>query len=472
MSHATGMWGGRFEGDADAVFRALNDSLPIDWRLVSQDIRGSMAWASGLVRAGVLSAEDGRAVRAALGDLLQHAQALRDPPIESGAEDVHTWVEQELTARIGELGKKLHTGRSRNDQVATDLRLWLMDVLEERVGQCRALQRALCRLSRRAGSTPIPSYTHLQKAQPVLFAHWCLAYVEMLERDVERLRQTRARTSVCPLGSAALAGTTFQVDRGALAVELGFDAVSGNSLDAVSDRDFVLDAISSAAVCGLHLSRLAEDLIIYASTEFGFVALGDAVTSGSSLMPQKKNPDSLELLRGKAGRLAGGFVTMAMTIKGLPLAYNKDLQEDKEALFDAMDQLGLVLSLAAMTIDETDAVTDRCRGSASTGYLNATEAADHLVARGVPFRTAHEQVGGLVRAAIKAGVELEDLPIDLVHEIAPAAGESWKQDLGLERSLSRRDVLGGTAPQQVAGAISGWEQRLGLADQPPPRGDG
>ncbi|MEM1331441.1 MAG: argininosuccinate lyase [Planctomycetota bacterium] len=455
------LWSGRFAEEPAELFRAANDSLPVDWRLVAQDIRGSRAWAAALHSVGVLNADELNRILDGLDEILA---VTRDhgvrPPIESGAEDVHTWVEWELTARVGDLGKKLHTGRSRNDQVATDLRLWTMETLDDRVREARMAQRALCELARRAGSTAVPSYTHLQRAQPVLFAHWCLAYVEMLDRDTARLEHARSAAAVCPLGSAALAGTTYAIDRERLARELGFDGVSGNSLDAVSDRDFVLDALSASAVCGVHLSRLAEDLIVYASSEFGFVQLGDAVSSGSSLMPQKKNPDSLELLRGKAGRLSGAFANVLITCKALPLAYNKDLQEDKAALFDAMDQLSLLLRLTALTVRHTHLNEDRCNAAARTGYLNATEAADHLVAAGVPFRTAHEQVGAMVREAIGAGVELHELPMDRVRAHAPDAGPCWSDDLSLAASLARRDVVGGTAPKRVAAALGDWEGRL------------
>ncbi len=455
------MWGGRFASGPDELFRAINDSLPFDWTLVEQDITGSIAWARGLVGAGVLSAAESERLIAALSTVREEARALPGPPTDSGAEDVHTWVEQRLIALVGDLGKKLHTGRSRNDQVATDLRLWTRDAIDARLADIREAQAALVALGERAGSVFLPGYTHLQRAQPIVLGHWCLAYVEMLERDRQRLADARTRANLCPLGSAALAGTAYPIDRGAIASELGFDAPTANSLDSVSDRDFVIETLAAASLCAAHLSRLAEELIIYTTGEFGFVTFGDEVTSGSSIMPQKKNPDALELIRGKTGRIIGHHTAMLIAIKGLPLAYNKDLQEDKEPIFDAMRQLSLCLRLAAKTVESSDWHADRCRAAAAGSFSNATELADYLVGRGVAFRDAHHQVGQLVRVAIERECALEDLSLDQIRGVAPAAEDGVFERLTLESAVARRDVPGGTSPKRVNAQLASWRAKLG-----------
>ena len=363
---------------------------------------------------------------------------------------------------LGPLGKKLHTGRSRNDQVATDLRLWTRDAIDARTRDLRELQRALVRLAEREISpsgdagrpTPFPGFTHLQPAQPVLLAHWALAHLEALDRDATRLADARARLNRCPLGSAALAGTGYPIDRDTLAADLGFDAPTPNSLDAVADRDFALETLAACAICATHLSRLGEELIIYSTREFGLVEMDDAVTSGSSIMPQKKNPDACELLRGKTGRIIGDLTGLLVTCKGLPLAYNKDLQEDKEPLFDAFDQLGVCLRIATRVIDGCSFDRDRCRAAALAGFANATELADYLVGQGVPFRDAHEQVGALVRVALARGVTLEDLTLDDLRAHAPATRGDVFDRLTLDATLAKRDVPGGTAPVRVRAALA------------------
>lgn len=448
-----GMWGGRFTGAADPLFCAINDSLPVDWRLVQQDIRGSIVWARALGRADVLSDEEVEALAGGLKQLADEAKEMPNPPLESGAEDVHTWVEQQLVARLGAVGKKLHTGRSRNDQVATDLRLWSMGAMDGTVAEVRSVQDALIGLGERSIEVILPGYTHLQRAQPVLFAHWCLAYVEMLERDVARLRAARAMAAQCPLGCGALAGTAYPVDREWIAEKLGFDGPCLNSLDAVSDRDFVLDALAAAGACSMHLSRMAEDLIVYASQEFAFVEPDDGVTSGSSLMPQKKNPDALELMRGKCGRIGSAHAAMLMTMKGLPLAYNKDLQEDKALLFGAFDDLSLCLKIAARIVGGLKVDGEKCRTAAVRGGTLATELADYLVSKGVAFRDAHEQVGRIVRAAIESGVELDQVPIETIRAHAPEAGGDASAWLTLEGAIGRRAALGGTSGRRVREAL-------------------
>ena len=459
---AGALWGGVFAsgGGSAEVFRALNDSLPIDWRLVQQDIAGSVAWARALGRAGVLAGDDVDALVRGLGELSDEASALDAPPIESGAEDVHTWVEMRLTQKLGAAGKKLHTGRSRNDQVATDLRLWVREAALGVVHEIRDAQRALAERALEHAGTVFPAYTHLQRAQPVTFGHWCLAYAEMLERDAGRVRDAADRADECPLGCGALAGTAYAGDREALASGLGFARASANSLDAVSDRDVVVELTSAIALLAVHLSRLGEDLLCYASSEFGLVRVGDDVSSGSSLMPQKRNPDALELIRGAAGRLIALPVAQLTVLKGLPLSYNKDLQDDKRTLFEAVDTAGGELQLTRASVRGLTVDADAARRAASGGHANATDLADHLVSRGVPFREAHDQSGAAVRLAIESGCALEDLSLDTLRSVAPATEQSVFEALTLEAGLSARSAIGGTDPERVREAAQSWLDRL------------
>ncbi len=454
------MWGGRFDQPPSELFREANDSLPFDWQLVQCDITGSVAWAHALSRAGVLTHDEALLIERALGEIADEAAALGGPPIDSGAEDVHSWVEQRLIESLGPLGKKLHTGRSRNDQVATDLRLWCRTAIDARLTEIDALLAASLRFARTNSDAVMPGYTHLQRAQPVLVAHWAMAYTAMLERDRERLLDARRRVNRCPLGCAALAGTAYPIDRSRLASALGFDGPTPNSLDTVADRDFVVETLSALSLCAVHLSRLGEELLVFGSAEFGFFTFGDEVASGSSIMPQKKNPDAAELMRGKAGRIVGHLVSMLTTLKGLPLAYNKDLQEDKQPLFDAMQQLSLVLRLARAVFDATSVNAERCQQAAAESYTNATELADYLVGKGVPFRDAHHQVGRLVVDAIALDLPLESLSIDQFRAHAPAVRDDVYSALTLEASLARRDVEGGTAPARVSVAMDTLEQHL------------
>jgi argininosuccinate lyase len=448
------LWGGRFEGAPASAFTAINDSLPVDARLVREDVEGSIAWAGGLETAGVLTADEAARIRDALLAIAEQAEADPAGVRDAGDEDVHAWVEARLVERLGDPGKKLHTGRSRNDQVATDLRLWTRRQIARRRAEIRAVQASLVRLGERERETVLPGYTHLQRAQPVLFAHWCLAYFEMLERDLGRLADASGRAGECPLGAGALAGTAYPIDRAALARDLGFGGPTANSLDAVSDRDFVIETIHAAMLCGLHLGRLAEDLVFYASGEAGFVTMDDSVASGSSLMPQKKNPDALELIRGKCGRLIGALTTVATMMKGLPLAYDKDMQEDKEPLFDAMDTLGLCLRVLPAVLDGLVVHRNAARAAAVGGCANATELADYLVSRGVPFRAAHEQAGRIVRHAMETGTALESLPVATMARFAPQVDAGVLEHLTLEATLAKRDVHGGTAPARVQAALA------------------
>lgn len=457
------LWGGRFESGPDALFRALNDSLDFDHRLALCDIDGSIGWAMAIRRAGVITHEELARLEAALGEL--RALIEKQPSLPRGAsdEDIHSWVERNLIEKIGALGKKLHTGRSRNDQVATDLRLWTRGAIDARLDELDECRRALLDLASREMATVLPGFTHLQRAQPVLLAHWCLAYAEMFERDAARLADARTRVNLCPLGSGALAGTAYRIDREQLARDLGFDAPTRNSLDAVSDRDFVVETLGACALCAAHLSRLGEDLILYATQEFGYFEHADKVSSGSSLMPQKKNPDAAELLRGKCGRVTGALVSMLTTLKGLPLAYNKDLQEDKEPLFDAMDHLSLSLRVTPVILDGLKVRREACRRGAQGGYSNATDLADYLVGKGVPFRDAHEQVGHAVRRAIELNVALEEMPIEALRSAAPLCEPDVFARLTIDAGLIQREVLGGTGPDAVGAALGAARGRLDVS---------
>src|SRR5437764_7049226 len=405
----TNLWGGRFTGETDPAFAEFNSSFGFDRRLFAVDVQASMAHGDGLETAGVLTNSESERIKSALQTILERGQASAHYFDEQTAEDVHTFVEARLVEMIGDLGRKLHTGRSRNDQVATDLRLWLRGELDRLAINLLSAQEALLDLAEAYRDAVIPGYTHLQRAQPILFAHWCLAYFEMLTRDRERLAEVRKRVNILPLGAAALAGTSYRIDREAVARALGFDEISRNSLDAVSDRDFCIEFTSAASLVMMHLSRLGEDTILYSTAEFGFFELSDAVATGSSLMPQKKNPDSMELVRGKSGRVFGHLTSLLAMMKGLPLAYNKDMQEDKEAIFDTADTLSVSLAVSATVLRNLRINRVRTLEAASQGYLNATELADYLVRKGMPFREAHETVGRVVVHAVKRGVELNDL---------------------------------------------------------------
>ena len=452
MKEASNLWGGRFTEKPDETFREFNDSFRFDRRLFAADVRASIAHANGLTRAGVLSAEDAKAILNGLESLLSRSNS-EATFFEADAEDVHSLIESKLVEAIGDAGKRLHTGRSRNDQVATAFRLWLRDEIDALSEHVNGVRRSLVDAATRHEKAVIPGYTHLQRAQPVMWAHWCLAYFEMLGRDRERLNDVRKRVNVLPLGSAALAGTSFPIDRESVAKELGFEGVTQNSLDAVSDRDFAIEFASACSLVMVHLSRLAEDLILYCSTEFGFVKLSDAVSTGSSLMPQKKNPDALELLRGKAGRVFGHHAGLLATMKGLPLAYNKDMQEDKEAVFDTVDTVSLSLRVTAIVLDNLSLNEERASAAASTGFLNATEFADYLVKKGVPFRTAHDAVGKAVLLASERGCELSDLSLDELRQFSPDIDESVFDSLSLANTLASKSQIGGTSPERVMQAL-------------------
>jgi argininosuccinate lyase len=460
MTKGKNLWGGRFTSGADPSFAELNNSFSFDRRLFAVDVRASVAHCKALVAAGVLNANEADKIKAGLQTILESGQTDGSYFDELDSEDVHSFVEARLVELIGEAGRKLHTGRSRNDQVATDLRLWLREAIDQLLGQAISTQKTLLDLAENKLHAVLPGYTHLQRAQPILFAHWCLAYFEMLARDRERLEQARKRVNVLPLGSAALAGASFPIDREALARELGFDSVSRNSVDAVSDRDFCVEFVSACSLVMVHLSRLAEEVILYSTSEFGFFDLSDAVATGSSLMPQKKNPDSMELVRGKAGRVFGHVVSLLTMLKGLPLAYNKDMQEDKEAVFDAFDTTHSCLEVAALVLRNVKLNEERMLAAASQGMMNATELADYLVRKGIPFREAHETVGRIVVKAIASGIELGELSLEELRSFSSAIEDDVFEALKLENTLATKSVAGGTAPQRVAEALRAARESL------------
>jgi len=447
------LWGGRFKGEASAQFKKFNDSLPVDYRMAVQDIVGSIAWAGAIHSVGVLSDQELIDLTAALNDLKASVEADPKQILASDAEDIHSWVEGKLIEATGDLGKKLHTGRSRNDQVATDLKLWCKETGGELLFALVSLQQAMLELAEREKDTVLPGYTHLQRAQPVTFGHWCLAYVEMFNRDIGRLKDALYRADTSPLGSGALAGTAYPIDRDLLANNLGFRSATLNSLDAVSDRDHVIELLSTASISMMHMSRFAEDLIFYNSGEAGFVEMSDLVSSGSSLMPQKKNPDACELIRGKSGRVVGSLAGMLMTMKALPLAYNKDMQEDKEGLFDALDTWLEVMQMAVLVADGLKVNRSRTLTAAQQGYSNATELADYLVAKDIPFREAHHIVGEAVLAAIDAGHALEDFTLAQLQEFSDKIENDVYQYLSIESCLDKREAIGGTSRVQVQKAL-------------------
>ena len=448
------LWGGRFKGEADADFARFNASFAFDRRLIDADIEASLAHAEALAAAGVLTGIESARIGDGLREIQRRAREQSGYLDGRDAEDVHSFVEAELVAAIGDTGYKLHTGRSRNDQVATDLRLFLRGEIDVTREKLLDLQRALIELAEANPECVMPGYTHLQRAQPILLAHYLLAYFEMLKRDRARFLEVRSRVNQLPLGAGALAGTGFPLDREAVAQRLGFDGLCENSVDAVGDRDFVIEYIGAAAIAMVHLSRLAEDLIIYSTAEFGFLELSDAVATGSSLMPQKKNPDSLELIRGKAGRVFGRHTAMLAMMKGLPLAYNKDMQEDKEALFDTIDTLCGSLGVMATVLRNVKVHGARTREAAAIGYLNATDLADYLVRKGIAFRKAHELVGQVVMHAIERGKRLEELQLNEYREFSEAFGDDLYASLSLESSIETKTAVGGTSRERVTEALA------------------
>ncbi|NIR32190.1 MAG: argininosuccinate lyase [Gammaproteobacteria bacterium] len=452
-------WKGRFEQSTDPLVETYTASLDADRRLYKHDIQGSVAHATMLAEVGVLSAAERDAIIAGLRAIEADIEADRFAWSVT-LEDVHMNIEAALTQRVGEVGKKLHTGRSRNDQVATDLRLMLRAETDALLADLRSLQHALVDMAEREADTVMPGFTHLQPAQPVTFGHHLLAWVAMLERDGERFIEGRRRINRSPLGAAALAGTGFPVDRAMTARLLGFEAVCENSLDAVSDRDFLIEFVADCALLMTHISRIAEELVLWSSPAFGFIELDDAHCTGSSIMPQKKNPDVPELARGKAGRVAGHLVSLLMLMKGQPLAYNRDNQEDKVPVFDTIDTVRPSLRVLAALVPAMRVHRERMREAAGRGYTTATDLADYLVRKGLPFRDAHEVVGRAVRHAIDIGRDLGELELSELRRFSEAIGADVYAVLTLEGSVAARDHVGGTAPAQVRAAVARARRRL------------
>ncbi|HEX3178566.1 MAG TPA: argininosuccinate lyase [Methylomirabilota bacterium] len=446
-------WGGRFTRGADPTAERFTASLRFDQRLWPQDITGSIAWARALARARLLTEAERDAIVKGL-DAVRAELEAGTFPFRPELEDIHMNVERRLQELVGDVGGKLHTGRSRNDQIALDERLYLKDVVRLTRDGLQQVQRVLVDRATETAEAPMPGYTHLQRAQPVVLGHHLLAYVFMLERDRERLAGAAGRADTLPLGAAALAGTAYPIDREALARDLGFATVTANSLDAVSDRDYVLEFLAAAAIVGMHLSRLAADLTLWATAEFGFVEFSDAFATGSSIMPQKKNPDVAELIRGKSGRLYGNLVSVLTTMKGLPLTYNSDMQEDKEPFFDSVDTLDAMLTVLPPLLASLTFRLDRMRAAAGEHYATATDLADYLVRKGLPFRQAHEVVGRVVRHALETGRSLEELPLETLRRFSPLIEADVSQALTVDASLRARSVTGGTAPAAVQRALA------------------
>jgi len=458
---ANAMWGGRFAAGPDAIMEAINASIGFDRRLYAQDIRGSRAHAAMLAARGIMSNKDAEAIGEGLLTVLSEIEA-GSFPFRTELEDIHMNVEARLQELIGEPAGRLHTARSRNDQVATDFRLWVRDQCDAATLALEALIRALLAQAEAGADWVMPGFTHLQTAQPVTWGHHMMAYVEMFGRDIGRFADARARMNECPLGAAALAGTSFPIDRTMTAEMLGFDRPAANSLDAVSDRDFALEFLSAAAICAVHLSRLAEELVIWSSAQFRFVRMSDRFSTGSSIMPQKKNPDAAELIRAKIGRILGATVALFTVMKGLPLAYSKDMQEDKEQVFDAADTLMLALAAMAGMVRDMQADRTALEAAAASGFSTATDLADWLVRRlGLPFRQAHHVTGTLVARAEAQGCDLPDLTLQEMRSVHKGITEEVYSVLGVRNSVASRRSYGGTAPDQVRDQIARWKEILG-----------
>ena len=451
------LWGGRFQKDTDLLVNELNASISFDQRLYREDITGSMAHAAMLADCGIISKEDAAAITSGLEDILADIEAGK-AAFTADNEDIHMNVEALLTARIGDAGKRLHTARSRNDQVALDFRMYVREQIPVIVGQLLELETVLCRQAKKHQTAVMPGYTHLQRAQPISFAQHLMAYAAMFRRDVTRLEDCGARLDECPLGSGALAGTTYPIDRWETAKALGFAAPMGNSLDGVSDRDYALELLSGLSILMMHLSRFAEEVILWCSWEFKFIELDDAYATGSSIMPQKKNPDVAELVRGKTGRVYGDLMSLLTVMKGLPLAYNKDMQEDKEAVFGAIDTVKQCLEVFTPMFSTMTLRRDNMRKAASRGFINATDCADYLTKKGVPFRDAYKTVGRLVNQCIKADETLETMTMRDFAAISNKFSDDVYDALDLRTCVAGRKVVGGPAPQEVTRQIDKIEK--------------
>ncbi len=447
------MWAGRTDGQTDQIADDFNSSIHFDSRMYRQDITGSMAHAAMLGAKGIITSDEAETLIAGLEEVLKDIDSGK-LPIDMTCEDIHMFVEQELTNRLGDVGKKLHTARSRNDQVALDIRMYLRDEINEIITLTRDLIEALTDQAESNAATIMPGYTHLQRAQPITFGHHLMAYAMMLLRDIDRLKDTNRRMNVSPIGSCALAGTTYDTDRRYEAGLLGFDSVALNSLDGVSDRDFALEFMSACATLMMHLSRFSEEIILWSSWEFKFVELSDAYTTGSSIMPQKKNPDMAELIRGKTGRVYGDLVALLTTLKGIPLAYNKDMQEDKERIFDTVDTVKMCLAVAAPMVATMKAIPENMKRAAQGGFINATDLADYLVKKGLPFRTAYKISGQIVAYCIQNREVLETLSLETYKGFSPLFEEDLYHEISLETCVEKRISEGGTSVGSVKAQIA------------------
>jgi argininosuccinate lyase len=454
------MWGGRFQEGPDAIMEEINASIDFDKALATQDIAGSKAHARMLAAKGIISDDDAAKIVQGL-DTIASEIADGKFAYSRALEDIHMNIEARLKDLIGEAAGRLHTARSRNDQVATDFKLWVRDAIDDIDRQLHALLTAFATIAKHHAATIMPGFTHLQSAQPITFGHHCLAYVEMLARDRSRFADARRRLNECPLGAAALAGTAYPIDRRMTAEALGFDRPAGNSLDAVSDRDFAMEALAAASICAIHLSRFAEELVIWSTAQFNFVRLSDKFSTGSSIMPQKRNPDAAELVRAKAGRIVGALNALLMVMKGLPLTYSKDMQEDKEQVFDALPSLSL--SLAALTgmINDMEPVEEAMQAAAGAAFSTATDLADWLVREaGLPFREAHHVTGRIVGEAAGRGVSLDEFPLEAMQAIHPSINQDVFSVLSVQASVQSRKSFGGTAPENVRAAAESWLEKL------------
>ncbi len=457
MSQKT--WGGRFSGDTDNRVEAFTESISFDRRLYRHDVRASQAHARMLADVGLLSADEAEKIAATL-DAIAGEIDRGEFPFSISLEDIHTHIERALIERLGDLGRKLHTGRSRNDQVVTDVKLWVRDAIDDLDGRLKELQRALLASAERDRDLVLPGYTHMQRAQPVLAAHYFLAYVEKYQRDRDRLADCRRRVNVLPLGAAALAGTSLPIDRESVRRQLGFDSIAGNSMDVSSDRDFLLEFVFDLSVIALHLAGWADEWVLWTTTEFNFLDLPDAFCTGSSIMPHKKNPDVLELIRGKSARVAASLQHLMMLVKGLPLAYNRDLQEDKPPLFDAFDTVSASLELAAALVREMRFRKEVIAARLEDGFLDATTLMEYLVSQGEPMRSAHEAVGKLVRLCIERKCRLAELEAEVYEGVRPGLGTGVYQVLGVVNALKAFRNVGSTAPGEVAKQVEVWRGRL------------
>ncbi|QFQ31906.1 argininosuccinate lyase [Buchnera aphidicola] len=456
------LWGGRFLDESNKLFKKFNTSLPFDYILAQEDIFASIAWSKALLETGVLTKKEQKKIEHGLISLKQDIDINPEQILKSDCEDIHTWIEINLIERIGDLGKKLHTGRSRNDQIATDLKLWCKNKIQILLKNILNLQKSFILIAERHHDVIMPGYTHLQRAQPITFAYWCLSYVEMFKRDFTRLEDALKRLDVSPLGSGALSGTAWNIDREKLAVHMGFSSSTNNALDSVSDRDYVIELLASASISMMHLSRFSEDLIFFNSSEANFIELSDSITSGSSLMPQKKNPDALELIRGKCGRVYGSLFSTLVLLKALPLSYNKDMQEDKESLFDAIKIWNDSLLISSLVLKNIKLNNLLCYEAAEKGYSNATEVADYLVKKGITFREAHHISGKIVLHAIHNNKALKDLDLSQFQEYSHLIENDIYQHITLEACLEKRVSKGGVSSKQVQEVIKKEKIRLNI----------